>query len=166
VSGPLVAAALLVVTGLLLWTWWRKCRLRAIRSDCRNFAQAHPHLWLGFAVLFLLAAMMTSKVLSPQYLLWLLPLVPLLAVGRPEKTRAFLWAFVAVCGVTTLLFPMLYFTHLVIVVSPERGEIAAPTILGVAVLAVRNLILVGLTAGLVLAVWRQASAGREGVALA
>jgi hypothetical protein len=59
-----------------------------------------------FAAAFVLAFLIGSKVLSPQYVIWLLPLVPLSAGG--------VWGlgvsavFLAVCWMTTQIFPFHY----------------------------------------------------------
>ncbi len=59
-----------------------------------------------YAAAFILAFMIGSKVLSPQYMLWLLPLLPLAAGG--------LWGlgvsgmFLVACWTTTQIFPAYY----------------------------------------------------------
>lgn len=59
-----------------------------------------------YAAAFILAFMIGSKVLSPQYMLWLLPLLPLAAAG--------LWGvgvsgmFLVACWTTTQIFPSFY----------------------------------------------------------
>lgn len=59
-----------------------------------------------FGAAFVLAFLLGSKVLSPQYVIWLLPLVPLSAGG--------VWGlgvqavFLAVCWMTTQVFPFHY----------------------------------------------------------
>ncbi|CAN5721399.1 hypothetical protein BH24ACT22_BH24ACT22_19310 [soil metagenome] len=59
-----------------------------------------------YAAAFILAFMIGSKVLSPQYMLWLLPLLPLAAGG--------LWGigvsgmFLVACWTTTQIFPSFY----------------------------------------------------------
>jgi hypothetical protein len=59
-----------------------------------------------FAAAFVLAFLIGSKMLSPQYVIWLLPLVPLSAGG--------VWGlgvsavFLAVCWMTTQTFPFHY----------------------------------------------------------
>jgi hypothetical protein len=59
-----------------------------------------------FTAAFVLAFLILSKVLSPQYVIWLLPLVPLSAGG--------MWGlgvstvFLAVCWMTTQIFPFHY----------------------------------------------------------
>jgi hypothetical protein len=98
-----------------------------------------------YAAAFLLAFMIGSKVLSPQYMIWLLPLIPLAARG--------LWGlaisaiFLAACWTTTQVFPFHY-------EELYRGE--APAI---NVLLGRNILLVVLW-GLMLALPRQRFNGR------
>lgn len=81
-----------------------------------------------YAAAFILAFMVGSKVLSPQYLLWLLPLLPLAAFG--------LWGlavsgiFLVACWTTTQIFPNYY------------GELMGLEPEAVNLLLLRNLLLV------------------------
>jgi uncharacterized membrane protein len=56
---------------------------------------------VAYTTLVLLLFMTTSKVLSPQYLVWLLPLLPLLAVRHAAL-------LLGACGLTAALFPWQY----------------------------------------------------------
>ena len=95
----------------------------------------------------LLLTLVLSKVFSPQYLFWLLPLVPLLDPRAPS-TRPFQVAFLAMCAVTTAIFPFLYSRTLA---RPDpAGGFLDPTPLGVLLVVVRNGLLVVLT---IAAVW-------------
>ncbi len=81
-----------------------------------------------FAAAFVLAFLIGSKVLSPQYVIWLLPLVPLSAGG--------VWGlgvsavFLAVCWMTTQIFPYHYL------------EVSAGRSPGTDILLGRNLLLI------------------------
>ena len=81
----LVAEVVLVVG--LLWVWWRQSAGRL------DFARA-------FATC-LLVVICTGRVLSPQYLIWVLPFVAI--VYRRYDP---LW--LAICALTTLVFPFAY----------------------------------------------------------
>lgn len=59
-----------------------------------------------WAAALILAFMLGSKVLSPQYVLWLLPLVPLCAGGLAGAGLSLL--FLAACWATTQVFPTHY----------------------------------------------------------
>ena len=104
-------------------------------------AASDPEGFVAATLLILLITLVLSKVLSPQYLLWLVPLVPLLAFG-PLRGRLFQIVFLAGCFVSTLIFPIFYLREF------ERldasGVYLDPGGLGVALLLVRNGILVGL----------------------
>jgi hypothetical protein len=92
----------------------------------------------------------SSGVLSPQYLLWLVPLVPLIA---PEGRAAnyFLGAFLAVCLFTTLVFPFAWQQEFNTIVSRNPLAYRPPGVLGLTLLSLRNLSMLALTAAL--AVW-------------
>ncbi len=90
-SGPLTLLAIAGVYGLI---WRRRERLLAVPQD------------QVLAVLSLLLALMTfSKVLSPQYMIWLLPAWAL--VGASDRVLAVLGALVLL--LTQAEFPALYF---------------------------------------------------------
>lgn len=88
-----VTGVLLAVTAFVMYREHRAGRLGAA-----SFSR--------YAAALVLAFMIGSKVLSPQYMLWLLPLLPLAAGG--------LWGvgvsgiFLVVCWTTTYIFPLHY----------------------------------------------------------
>ncbi len=82
------------------------------------------------SVLVILAGLVASKVLSPQYLIWPLPLLPL--VVRPA--RLWIWGVFAAAGVVTYyIYPLHY------------GALLGREFRGVAALAARNILLLTLT---------------------
>jgi len=83
---PLSALALL---GGCLWVYWR---------------QARGKLSIGQAFLACLCAVIvTNKIFSPQYLVWLLPIA--------ATVDGFSLVWIAICLLTTLDFPILYGTR-------------------------------------------------------
>jgi hypothetical protein len=96
----LLSSMSLPVTGVLL-VLTAAVAYREHRED-----RFGPEQLPRFAAAFVLAFLIGSKVLSPQYVIWLLPLVPLSAGG--------VWGlgisavFLAVCWMTTQIFPFHY----------------------------------------------------------
>jgi len=72
--------------------------------------------------------MLGSKALSPQYVIWLLPLVPLSAGGVAGAGISAL--FLAACWTTTQVFPIHY------------GDLVSLRSLGPDLLLIRNLLLI------------------------
>jgi hypothetical protein len=147
---PVVGAAALL--GATIWLINRVRRLPPPEpgSPRMTLAQAHPVLFLRFALLFLVLFIATNKVFSPQYLLWLVPLACLLPFDT-WADRVTIGLFLAVCVLTTLVFPVYFWTDVVGVVRPDGApiEIHGPTTLGLALLVGRNVLFVGLAVGLV-----------------
>ena len=88
-----VTGGLLLVTSLLMY--------RAYRGE-----RAGPRAFPRYAAALILASMLGSKVLSPQYVIWLLPLVPLGAGGVSGLLLSAV--FLAACYLTTQAFPVHY----------------------------------------------------------
>ena len=88
-----ITGALLLVTALVMYGKYRAGKLG---SD------AFPR----YAAALILAFMLGSKVLSPQYVIWLLPLVPLSFGGLAGISVSAV--FLVACLITTLVFPYYY----------------------------------------------------------
>ena len=91
---PFLTLLLLAVTGLAMWWEFRRCGGLGVGAFPRH------------AAALILAFMLGSRVLSPQYMIWLLPLVPLSAGGLVGTIICAL--FLAACLTTTLVFPVHY----------------------------------------------------------
>ena len=91
---PFLTLLLLAVTGFAMWWEFRRCGGLGVGAFPRH------------AAALILAFMLGSRVLSPQYMIWLLPLVPLSAGGFVGIIICAL--FLAACFATTLVFPFHY----------------------------------------------------------
>lgn len=134
-SPVLVACALgAVLLGAIAWA------RRHAPAEAQTVAIAEPSRFAALAGLALMAAMAFSKVLSPQYLLWVAPLLAL----APVRGRIG-WAAVAVAlavfALTTAIYPTFYFEHILGIAGgrPVRGaEPTGTTAFGTALLVARN----------------------------
>jgi len=115
---PVFTLLLLAVTGYVMWREFRRHGGLAIEAFPRH------------AAALILAFMLGSRVLSPQYMIWLLPLVPLSAGGLMGVVVCVL--FLAACSATTLVFPVYY------------GDLLSFRYPGPELLLARNLLLVAL----------------------
>ena len=117
ISTPLLAAALLVSYALVF-----RYRRAGVGRDVRVIATS--------SALVLLAGLITSKVLSPQYLVWLLPLLPLVV----QPYRRLVWLLFGAAGLLTYyIYPLRYNDLLGLVPSAIAAQ------------AARNLLLIALT---------------------
>jgi hypothetical protein len=82
--------------------------------------------------------MLTGKVFSPQYLLWIAPLLAVMRGVRRDMDRLF-FVFLAAAGLTQVIYPLFY---------DQLGSMYPAMIL---LLNLRNALLVAVLAGLI---WR------------
>jgi hypothetical protein len=125
--------------GVLLWI-----RRRAARSG--GF---QPALLADVALAATLVAMVTSRVLSPQYLIWILGLAAVCLTRRDTVQRLPAWIVLGAVSVTQLIFPLFYHTL-------RGGQISSGLIL-----FGRNGALVAATVFALMALWRASAAGPE-----
>lgn len=151
-ASPFIVGGLLVAATILLLVHVRRlAQIVPVRTSPRDrLAEVEPATFASYSLLFLLIFIAANKVLSPQYLLMAVPLLPLVNLtGRAR--RWFLWTFVAMCLITTLHFPFLFQD----VHWSSRGSFSQLTFRWTAVLQLRNALLLGITAGLGGALVRQ-----------
>lgn len=144
VLGPLLllAQAASLLTVFLLF-------VRVRRSRPGDASERAGDLVLA-SVASLLLVILTAKVFSPQYLLWLLPLLPWLVRSGAGSARD-AWAFLAVASLTTLIWPVLFQEHVIGSVRAHgpTPELTGPTLLGAGLLAARNLLCVAWAVALI-----------------
>ena len=133
--GAAGAPTLALVSALVYWRWWRLRR----RAELRVAA-----MFVGAAALVLAAAML-SKVLSPQYVLWVMPALAMLPLPRGQRILPLcaLGAFLAALPLTQWLYPLHY---------GEFVRLIEPT--AVIVLATRNLLLALALIALLATLWQ------------
>ena len=117
------AGFLAVLYSLFGWLLWRKPKPAAVKAPAVPESSA---LILGYSLLAVTVFLLTSKVLSPQFLIWLCPLLPLLK-GRFNYIPWFL--FLTAGALTQYVFPYHY-------IALELGETHP-----VAIMAARNCLL-------------------------
>jgi len=147
VAGPGAQAAGVLVTWLMpiafaviLVLLWR-ARRRALTEGTLT-PLAEQRLILRGAFALTAALIVFNKVGSPQYMLWLAPIVAVgLVIDRHAWSRVAEW-MAMVCFLTTLVFPVLYLPLI------DGHPLAA------AVLLARNVLVVGLFGWSLVALWR------------
>jgi hypothetical protein len=156
----LTAGLLLTATVLLLAHGRQLTRGGAGALPGGRLAHLQPLTFVCYTLLFLMLFIIANKVFSPQYLLWLAPLVVLVPMPRGGR-RLFLWGFVLVCVLSTIVFPFLFVSDLVERASARPipfWTFKGPTVRVAVVLGVRNSLLLGLAAWLAYRLFRRARA--------
>ena len=112
-------------------------QILGLRRAAPVHIDACPRLALLVASAVILGFMIGGKVLSPQFMLWLIPPLALFAEGP-----FFALSLLAVAGLTTAVFPALY--------DPLQHEFSPLRPLAVACLAARNIMLIAIYIGLLI----------------
>jgi hypothetical protein len=143
-AGDIVGWLMPIAFGLIVVLLWRARRL-AVREN-RLTSHVEQQLILSGSFALTAAFIVFNKVGSPQYMLWLAPIVAVgLAVDRRAWMRAAGW-MAAVCVTTSLVFPILYLPLI------DGQPFAA------FVLLARNVMVGGLFVWSVVVLWRAGTA--------
>lgn len=112
------------------------------RLKGKTVAAAYPETFVLATVLTLAGSMVTSKVLSPQYFVWLIPFAAILSVKSRQDVRIFL-ALAAAFVLTTPIYPHLYgyLVHMPVPSGLGFLSYGTPEAPGIALLLARNLAL-------------------------
>jgi hypothetical protein len=119
--------------------------------------QAQPY---RLGLLAIAGVVALSSVLSPQYFLWALPALVLVACEAfdpGDARRPIVWAaFIAVAALTTWVFPYHYFGFTPNPVGLEVGSasLASPSQSTLLLLGIRNVLYVSLVATITVKLWR------------
>lgn len=130
---PAVARASLALTvvGFVLLLLWR------VRA--RRWTAATP---LDAALCAVMVFTVTSRVISPQYMIWLLGLAAVCLTSRHTTQRPVAWLLAAAAVLTSLVFPVWY------------GDVLQNTWFGTLLLCARNGLLLGATVWSGVRLWR------------
>ena len=120
-TGVALVGRLMVALSAAAFGWLLLWRARARRWTAATPADA--------ALTALLLFVVTSRVISPQYLVWLIGLAAVCLTSPRTTQRPVAWLLLAASGFTCLEFPILF------------GDVQHFRIAGSAVLVVRNLLL-------------------------
>ena len=103
IRSPLIATLTgpYAVAMLVLGALYAVSLFLSFQRDVRRFGNVQPRTLVAFLLATLLLMMLANKVLSPQYVAWLLPFGALL----PWRKTALL---VVICALTTLEFPIAF----------------------------------------------------------
>jgi hypothetical protein len=106
-------------------------------------------VWLGFILL--------SKVGSPQYLLWLAPLVSLLPLRGSDRW----WAALLLAGMVlaTLIYPCVYYKEVRGAPTGDENTFCGPSSVGFALLAAKSIVYSVAFVWLAVLVWRAKPGG-------
>ncbi|MFF4321108.1 glycosyltransferase family 87 protein [Streptomyces sp. NPDC001568] len=132
VPGIARASLMLTLIGFLLLLLWR------VRAN--RWSSATP---FDAALCAIMMFTVTSRVISPQYLIWLLGLAAVCLTSRHTTQRPIAWLLVVATALTSLIFPVWY-----------GPDILGNTALGTVVLGARNGILLYATLWSGLRLWR------------
>jgi len=157
-----LAGLLAAATGLFVLAVRRQREVANVAG--LTIAQQWPRLVAGFALLLLLVSIVANKVFSPQYLLWVLALVPLVDF-RPVGRRLFFAATFATCLLTMRIFPDCFVGEIVWIesINDQLPVFDGPTPFGAFLLLTRNALCVALTAALAWTILRNLQSTPKGL---
>ena len=159
VMSLLMPLSSLIGVGIAARGFWR-WRFADFESRLNGYALLLPHV-VGASLLIWVAFIAFNKVGSPQYLIWVAPLVPLLPL-RTWSERG--WAILLLVAMlaTMLIYPCRYKPDLIgDVVSNDPATWRGPTTFGVFLLGVKSVTLILATVWLAVRIWRTSQGAKK-----
>jgi hypothetical protein len=153
----LMPLSVLLAVAISVPGFWRAATRGARNPDAVpiDHAAIVPHV-VATSILVWLGFILTNKVGSPQYLLWVAPLVPLLPL-RSWWEWGWAGAFLLVAILTTAIFPCAYPDVLGRIVKNDPLTWAGPTPVCLFLLAAKSVTLTIVVGWLAVYVWRTRS---------
>lgn len=139
-AGQLVGIAMPIAFALIVLLLWRARRTAAAGGRLTPGFEQRLIVRGSFALAG--ALIVFNKVGSPQYMLWLAPIVAVGLAVEPDAWRSIAWWMAGISVATTIVFPILYMPLV------DADPVAA------SVLLLRNVMLVGVFAVSVVGLWR------------
>ena len=124
--------------------------MSCILCEGETLAQRYPDAFITTAVVALMVTLCGSKLFSSQFLLWFVPLVPLVRL-RGVAGWMFPIGFAGVCALTTAMFPFYFKSD--ILAMDRSGPVTlftGPTTFGAALIISKNLLFLAMAG---LAAW-------------
>ncbi|QDY76370.1 glycosyltransferase family 87 protein [Streptomyces qinzhouensis] len=143
---PLVSRAALVLAAAAL-AWLVLWRLRAAAAGAPGPEGAGPGVVADAAFTAVLLFTVTSRVISPQYLLWLVGLAAVCLLHRPARMALPAVLVLVATAVTVVEFPLLF------------DQVVTSRPAGVALILVRNALLVAAALTACRGLWRAVAGG-------
>jgi len=111
------------------WSLYRKLQKGQLNRQDQPDRAVATALTFRYCLISVLVFILTSKVFSPQYIIWLLPLIPLIQ----QKGQNIIWILFIIVGVMTFfIFPQYY------------DGIKDGSLMTISLLVVRNVTLIGM----------------------
>jgi uncharacterized membrane protein len=113
----------------IYWSIYRSLKKGQINGQNWSVGANETTFTIKYCLMAVLVFILTCKVFSPQYIIWLLPLIPLIT----QKSKNVIWLLFVMVGIMTFfIFPQYY--------DGLRGG----SLITIATLVIRNMALVGI----------------------
>lgn len=148
-TSPILLSVAIVVGLALLVAHTLRLDPKETGNDQETIASRYPEMMAVYSLLFLMIGISASKVFSVQYLVWIIPLVVIFP-AKGGMNRWVSWGFLAVCTLTTIVFPYHYWDLVGLVRHASGAAIyTGPNPFWSSFLILRNLLFIALTLAVV-----------------
>ena len=150
ISAPLsdvltsISLLVIIITIIVIIVSWLRNHLSnySVKLNSTDIATYNPDSLIFLYLVCIVGLLITSKVLSPQYFIWLIPFISILS-HKIKLIDIFLWF--TILGLTTAIFPYSFWDNIIRLIPQQNGHmILGPDTKGIVLLTVRNGLLITL----------------------